>query len=289
MINTIIVNKTNEIIASVTYTDTNHLHVLYEQQGSQIEAYYDNIDELLNNAQETDTEIYYLVNGSRIPVNHTTHNKKHYFNWQGHWKFTPAEAVIYGILQEKTETQNRWISTQQIKNVLTAFGFKPTSFRELLHRIRKKTADSSIKIEYKNKGYRIVETNNIKYKSSMKQNHDNSDYKILLKDRKVNIFASYNFEKHIHSTKHTTGGQILKGYQGLTHTESEIYFELIKFRNEWLTYKYLLELPWAIKKTKEKNSNKYRLHNFISKIRKKIRHTDETIQNKTLCGYRLLH
>lgn len=279
-------NNTTEIVGSVTDFQMLGFSIIYRQQTHGC----NNIDELLKWAENVNTTIYYQIGGIRIPFNHITHDKKRYLNMLGCYNFTPAEAVIYGMLIEGKMKNNGWVSRQQLEDMLTIFGFKPTSLRMLLVKIRKKLEESNLRVKNKNRtGYRIVDTVNDTYNEFLiKQSRAKSDYWILLQDKNFKSFVTKNTQ-YLITNKQITGCEILRGWKGLTNTEAQIFFELVKHRGEWVSYDHLLRLPWAMKKQTDNKLSQYRLCNFISKIRRKTVDTNEVIENKPLYGYYLHH
>lgn len=238
-------NDTTEIVGNVTDFQIFGFNIIYRQQTHGCNK----IDELLKWAENVNATIYYQLGGIRIPFNEITHDKIRFFYSVGCYHLTPAEAVIYGMLIEEKYKNNGWVSTQQLENMLTTFGFKSTSLRMLLVKIRQKLEKSSLQVKNKNRmGYRIIDTvNDPKNEFLMKESRAKSDYWILLQDKNLKGFVTENTEC-LMTNKQITGSQILRGWKGLTNTESQIFFELVKHRGEWVSYDHLLLLPWAIKK-----------------------------------------
>ena len=232
-----------------------------------------------------------MVGGVRIPVNHTTYDKSQYLNRVGWNNLTPAEAIIIGVLIEEKSTDNGWVSTEQLQEVLTAFGFTPTSLRMLLVKIRHKleTVGSTLHVKNRNRmGYRLINpVDDPINEFLMKESRAKTDLWILYNDNKLKHLVTKNIQEFI-GEKHTTGTQVLKGWQGLTSTEAEIFFELVKSRGEYVQYNFLLTLPWTTRYDNDEKIIAYSLRNFISKIRKKIADTDQKILTKYGRGYCLI-
>lgn len=281
-------NKTNEIIGNVTDFQSLGFSLLYRQQEKKITLSFDNIDALLDWTQTSNTTIYYMIGGVHIPVSRTTYEKKDYLHRIGWWNLTPAEAIIFGALWEEKCTQNGRLTTQNLQDILKAFGFKPTSLRTLIVNLRKKLSDTTLQIQNEKQiGYQIIDPHNdLRNEFIMQQSILKSDYWILLNDKKLKNYVIDKTE-HFMWIESIMGSQILRGWQGLTRQESEIYFELVKFRTQWVNYEHLLGLSWAMEKKEGKEPIKRRLIETIRKIKSKIAAAKEVIINRRNVGYKL--
>ena len=289
---TIIVdNDTKEIIGRVVDFHIYGFSLIYHQEDETIRLLFYTLDDLLNWSKENDITIYYMVSGVRIPVNRTTYDKSVYLDRVGWNNLTPAEAVIIGVLVEEKHTHNGWVSTEHLQEVLTAFGFTPTSLRMLIVKIRQKlnTFDSDLRVKNRNRmGYQLIDTvPEPIHEFLTKESRAQTDLWILFNDNKLKHLVTKNIQDFI-GGKDTTGTQILKGWQGLTRTEAEIFFELVKKRGEFVQYEFFFTLPWTTRYDNDKEVIEYSLRNFISKIRRKIEDTDQEIHTKPCFGYCLI-
>ncbi|MDE0315397.1 MAG: helix-turn-helix domain-containing protein [Candidatus Poribacteria bacterium] len=282
-------NDTEEIIGTVTDLQGSGFSMIYRHQEDDTTCSFDSIDNLLNWSQETDNTICYMIGGVRIPLNHTTHDKNYYFRLVGWSNLTPAEAVILGVLQEAKHAHKECASFEYIKSMLTAFGFSPASLRMLLVKLRKKLKCTNLRVENQSSvGYRLIDSVNDPMKEFLtEESRAKSDYWILFCDKKLKPFVTENIEQ-FKVEERPTGSQILLGWQGLTRTEAEIFFELVKFRSQWVSYEHLLTLPWTKRSSKKQCLMEKYLKNFVGKIRKKIENKDEVILTETLKGYCLI-
>lgn len=252
------------------------------------------------------TPIYPLVGGARVPLNKFTYARKHYFKRIGWWDMTAAEMIIFCELVEHTFRRDTWISTSQLGNLLEMFGFTAASLSMHLLNLRKKLATSVWKIEtFRGEGYRVSSSTVwaiVKY-YSLKQpevDHgsiypildnlaeaephelsafDQTDYLILRNDKKLKHIIPESHEANI------SGAEYLYGWQGLTRRESQIYFELVKSRGEFVAYDHLLSLPWAISSKKGKFPIERKLRDSVGRIRRKIEDVGEVIKMKRFIGY----
>ncbi|MYF99165.1 helix-turn-helix domain-containing protein, partial [Candidatus Poribacteria bacterium] len=287
----IIDNATEEIIGRVVDFHIYGFSLIYQQQDETIRLLFYTLDDILDWSKENDMTIYYMIGGVRIPVNRTTYDKSQYLDRVGWNNLTPAEAIIIGVLVEEKHTHNGWVSTEQLQEVLTVFGFTPTSLRMLIVKIRQKlkSSDSDLRVKNRNRmGYQLIDavTDPI-HEFLTKESLAQTDLWILYNDNKLKHLVTKNIQEFI-GGKHTTGPQILKGWQGLTSTEAEIFFELVKKRGEFVQYKFFLTLPWTTRYDNDKEVLEYSLRNFISKIRKKIVDTDQEIHTKPCFGFCLI-
>ena len=282
-------NDTEEIIGRVTDSQSSGFSMIYRQQENDITRSFDTIDNLLNWSNENNNTIYYMIGGVRILFNHTTYDKNYYFRLTGWSNLTPAEAVTFGVIQEAKHTHKGWASSEHLKNMLTAFGFSPRSLRMLLVKLRKKLKCTNLRVDNENSfGYRLIDSANDPINEFlMEESRIKSDYWILFCDKKLKPFVTENIEQFMVEER-PTGGQILWGWQGLTRTEAEIFFELVKFRGQWVSYQHLLTLPWTERSSKDEDLIEKYLKNFVGKIRKKIENKDEVILTETLKGYCLI-
>jgi len=283
-------NDTEDIIGRVTDSQSSGFSMIYRQQENDITQSFDSIDSLLIWSNENNNTIYYMIGGVRILFNHTTYDKNYYFRLTGWSNLTPAEAVILGVIQEAKYRHKGLVSVEYIKDMLTVFGFSPASFRMLLVKLRKKLKGTNLRVENENNiGYRLIDSsvNDPINEFLMEESRVKSDYWILYSDKKLKPFVTENIEQFMVEER-PTGSQILWGWQGLTRTESEIYFELVKFRGQWVSYQHLLKLPWTERSSKDEELIEKYLKNFVGKIRKKIENKNEVILTETLKGYCLI-
>lgn len=279
MFNISILNSNNEQIATGTDLLSYGFRCLYTETEQYL--HFRTIDELLAFAKKEFLKPFYNLNGkNRVPINHFTHKHNDYFLWIGCWNLTVAEAILFGALNKARFTQNAYKSKAELTKLLETFGFSPASFKMHIHNLRKKIPSDNWCIENKNSvGYHLI---NIKHDKKMSFIIDNanqlSDYWILYNDKKLR----HILPDGVHQT--VSGAQYLFGQHGLTRTEAEIYFELVKHRGECVPYEQLLKLPWAVRYKKEECSLDKYLKNFIWKIRQKLANT-ELIENKHSNGY----
>ena len=265
--------------------------------------------------QEDTTAVYPLVGGVRVPINEATYVRRHYFKRIGWFNMTAAEAILFCELVERTYGRDYWILTADLGNLLVMFGFAAASLKTHLLNLRKKTYPHGWKIENLNRqGYRarnITENEIIAYfmgiktqtlkttsqntevdiegftelykrflpQTTRKDAEEQVDYWILRNDRNLQNIVPKNYVPNI------SGWQYLYGWQGLTRPESQIFFELVKFRGDWVTYDHLLALPWATRKAEGKFPIKGKLKDSVGKIRRKIADVQEVIATKRLLGY----
>lgn len=281
----IVVDKSKKVVGMVTDFQSLGFSINTKDvnQGS------DNIDELLDWAKENNVTIYYMIGGVRIPFTRATYDREMYLRRVGWWNLTPAEAVIFSFLYQERYKKSGWVLTNRLEEMLTVFGFTPNCLRMLILKLRKKLSFTNFDVENKNKvGYRLVNpVEDRKNEFLMKENRAQSDYWILFADSKLHHINDDNVEQFMTGAR-LTGGQILRGWQGFTRTEAQIFFELVKHRGEWVTHEHLFTLPWAVKKRTEKKSMDRKLHNFVWKIRRKIANTDEEILTEYRKGYCLI-
>ena len=282
-------NDTEDIIGNVTTFQIDGFSAKYRQQENDITRSFDTIDALLNWFRRENVTIYYMIGGVRIPMTDTTYNKSHYLDKVGWNNLTPAEALILGVLMEEKSFHNEWVSTKHLQETLKVFGFTPTSLRMLLVKLRKKLANTSLRVKNQNRmGYRLIGTESDPTNEFlMKEIDPASDYWILYNDEKLKHIVTDDIQ-HLISSPYSIGTDILTGWNGLTRTEAEIFFELVKHRGDWVRYKYLLKLPWSIRYNNDKKVIAYSLRNFISKIRKKIADSDQEILTRYGIGYCLI-
>lgn len=229
--------------------------------------------DLMDKAKKNNASLYYRLGGVRIPFNYETHKRQIYLSRVGWWNITPAESVIFSFLYQERYKENGWVSTDRLEEMLTIFGFTPHCLRILILHLRKKLEFTNFDVENQNRvGYRLV---------------NSSDYWILFTDSKFQHVIEGNIE-YLTISERLTGEHILRGWQGLTRTEAQIFFELVKYRGEWVSYDHLLRLPWAVKKQKKKDLLVHSLRDFVSNIRWKIADTDEEILTKYRKGYSLV-
>lgn len=296
-------NKSKKIIGTVVDLQSSGFRMIYRLQESDMILLFhvENIYELLNQAKEHNATIYYFIGSVYIPLTPTTYEKRQYLDKVGWNKLTPAEAVLFGTLSEAKHIDEKWLSTEQLQEVLSAFGFRPTSLRMLLAKLRKKLENTSLRVKNRNRvGYRLIDMeNDLRDELLMKESCSKSDYLILFCDKKlkhiVEIDSTEAVMAHLNKQlakeniwRNRPGSEILRGWQGLTSTEAEIFFELVKRRGEYVDYKFLLTLPWTSRYGNDEEVLKYSLRNFISKIRSKIADTNQEIHTKHGFGYRLI-
>lgn len=298
----VILDIDNKIIGDVIDVHNFGFDAYLYEEGS---IPFETIESLLKWVEDTNFTLKYSVgNGVFIPVNSTTYEHQSFLLRIGWWRMTPAQSVIFSMLNKERET-GYWISTEQLSDMLKIFGLKPSSLQEQILRIRKKIKPSGLSVENLHQiGYRLVK---MEPKSSMRGKLSEEiilrepkdikqDFDILLSDPKLhkmidrhfsNLFitASPGSGKTQSLVKLISGMEILQGWQGLTRTESEIYFELVKHRGEWVSHQHFLKLPWATKKPADEDLQMRNLANFVYKIRQKLAEIDEVIKTKRSIGY----
>ncbi|MDE2674709.1 MAG: winged helix-turn-helix domain-containing protein [Paracoccaceae bacterium] len=281
-------NDTADIVGSVFDFQALGFSMLMRQGENTLNLSFDTIDELLEYTTPNNIAIYYLVDSVRIPVNHTTYDKARYLDMVGWWCLTPAEAVIMGLLRQAKWTTGDWVSREQLCDVLEVFGFSPRSLLMHISRIRKKIVESNFELETKRcVGYRLVDPVNDPINAFlMKESRAKSDYWILFCDDKLSSFVKDNVQRFITGNR-LSGSQILLGWHGLTRTEAEIFFELVKHRGELVSYEHLLALPCMNRSAKDTFIREKNLKNFVGNIRSKVE-PDEVIITQYRVGYCLI-
>lgn len=284
----IVDNGTADIVGRVTDFQAFGFGMLRHQGENTLTLSFETIDELLEYTTPNNITIYYLVDSVRIPVNHTTYDKARYLDMVGWWCLTPAEAVIMGTLRQAKWTTGDWVSREQLCDVLEVFGFSPRSLLMHISRIRKKIVESNCELETKwSVGYRLVDpVNDPIHAFLMKESRAKSDYWILFCDDKFKPFVTDNIQRFITGNR-LSGSQILLGWHGLTRTEAEIFFELVKHRGQLVSYQHLLALPCMNRSAKDTSIREKYLKNFVGKIRSKVE-PHEVIRTQYRVGYCLL-
>lgn len=284
-------NDTKEIIGDVIDFQMDGFSMLLRQGDEHLTLSFDSIDELLKGADQFNVKIYYQLSGVRIPLNRITYENRRYLDYVGWSDLTPAEATIFGELnKEKLRVlHNGWLSAAHLEKVLKDFGFTPTSLRMLLVSLRRKLADTYYSVENKNRvGYRLLhKMHDARVAVSKHKRLANSDYAILLKDENFKYYVVESIEHYLNAYR-LTGSQILLGWQGLTKSEAEIFFELVKHRGTVVSYAHLLDLPCMMRSSKERTVREKNLKNFVGKIRRKIENTGQVIHTEYRAGYCLI-
>lgn len=257
--------------------------------------------------------VYDLVGGTHIPVNVDTYKRQHYFKHIGWWNMTTIEAIIFGELVEHPE-HNIWVPREALASLLKAFGRTAASLDTHLCNLRKKIEHNGWKLEnIKWNGYRVISpmqndiiayfmkinTESLKHslehidaqtlkellkdfcsEATLKLIENNiKDYQILYNDKKLSYITSQHFFPTI------SGEEYLYGWNRLTRPESQIFFELVRFRGDWVTYEHLLGLSWATEKKEGKFPKERKLMDAVGNIRQKTADVQEVILTKRHIGY----